>query len=128
MLFDLARSVNVWQTTLAAAANSSVGIIRALEDVTISAICALLAEAERSKSSADRRRSIDPHVSIATSWVGTLATLEMQTSRDFLGGNLMREIARLLRGTSTSLEVSLADGHLGRIVNTATRRAFMAFT
>lgn len=119
-LAQIARSIDMWKSALFVTADTCVSIIGTFKHVTLSAVSTLFAVANRAKGPTNRCRRIDSDVSIATVWVGAIATEEMSASRNTMRGGFMGEVASFTSNATASSEEIFADGGLVRIMRVVT--------
>lgn len=105
-----------------------VSIIRAFKYVTLSAFGTLLTVADAGKSPADGSAGVDSNVSIAAFLVGAIATEEMSTRGDTMGGGIMGKIASTVTCRASPVPQELfADSNLVGVVDVSAPVAVGAY-
>lgn len=105
-------------------ASTSVAEVRALENVTLSAVCPLLTETKKTKRSADICGRGSSGMRKGTLSLSAIAFGIMQTVWDSLGRHLVRQVASIAVGALSFLEKVLTQGDLVGVVDKAALGAF----
>ena len=113
---------------LAISAEASVRVVWALENMTLGAIFAIIAESEGSEWTADRGRRGDVNMRVQACFLIAVASNKMGASWYAMVSRRMRQVAGVAGGAGTGLEECLADGDLFRVMGEFASRTKRAIT